>query len=108
VGFKGSGVFSEEEIDMVSQSTGKTSVSPSLARSALEQRCTTPDGAIGAADAAAPPTSDRASQIAVAAYYKSQLRRFAAGREIEDWLAAEQEVDAHEANRSGAPVEARY
>jgi hypothetical protein len=36
---------------------------------------------------------DRHRQIAEAAYFKAQRRGFAAGRELDDWLAAEQEID---------------
>lgn len=36
----------------------------------------------------------RASLIAEAAYFRSERRGFAAGYELEDWLAAEAEVDA--------------
>jgi hypothetical protein len=72
---------------------------------------TTHDGVTRATDTAdegAAPQTDRKSQIAVAAYYKAQHRGFTEGEEIKDWLAAEQEVDAHETNPSGALVKARY
>ena len=36
----------------------------------------------------------RATLIARAAYFRSQDRGFAPGHELEDWLAAEAEVDA--------------
>lgn len=36
---------------------------------------------------------DRHASIAEAAYFRSQRRGFAPGHEIEDWLAAEEEVD---------------
>jgi hypothetical protein len=36
---------------------------------------------------------DRHSSIATAAYFRSQHRGFAPGHELEDWLAAEEEVD---------------
>jgi Protein of unknown function (DUF2934) len=44
---------------------------------------------------AAPPRyhEDRHASIAEAAYFRSQHRGFAPGHEIEDWLAAEEEVD---------------
>ena len=35
----------------------------------------------------------RQQQIARAAYFKSQARGFAPGHELEDWLAAEFEID---------------
>jgi len=36
----------------------------------------------------------RAALIAEAAFFRAEKRGFAAGHEIEDWLAAESEVDA--------------
>ncbi len=36
---------------------------------------------------------DRHSSIALAAYFRSESRGFAPGHEVEDWLAAEEEVD---------------
>lgn len=42
------------------------------------------------------PTSSpeaRAQMIAEAAYYLSEQRGFAPGHEVEDWLAAEQQID---------------
>jgi hypothetical protein len=35
----------------------------------------------------------RRSMIAQAAYFRAERRGFAPGHEVEDWLAAEQEVD---------------
>lgn len=37
---------------------------------------------------------DRGARIAEAAYFRAQQRGFAPGYELEDWLGAEQEVDA--------------
>jgi hypothetical protein len=37
--------------------------------------------------------SERRGMIQRAAYLRAQRRRFAAGHEMEDWLAAEAEVD---------------
>jgi Protein of unknown function (DUF2934) len=39
-------------------------------------------------------TENHAALVAVTAYYKAEARGFESGHEIEDWLAAEQEVDA--------------
>lgn len=39
----------------------------------------------------------REQDIAVSAYYRAQARGFSAGRELEDWLEAEQEVAAYDA-----------
>ncbi len=38
----------------------------------------------------------RQNQIALSAYYRAQARGFSAGRELEDWLEAEQEVAAYD------------
>ena len=38
-------------------------------------------------------TEDRQSLIAKAAYYRAERRHFEPGHELEDWLAAESEVD---------------
>jgi len=37
---------------------------------------------------------DRDAMIATAAYLRAQRRNFAPGHELEDWLAAESEIDA--------------
>ena len=53
--------------------------------------------AAGHAEAARPNFVDpqqRAALIARAAYFRAMNRGFAPGHEVEDWLAAEAEVDA--------------
>ena len=42
---------------------------------------------------------ERDRLIAIAAYYRAERRGFAPGRELEDWLAAEAEVEAQLASR---------
>ncbi len=44
----------------------------------------------------APPVSaeERARMVALAAYFRSQKRGFDPGRDLDDWLEAEAEVDA--------------
>lgn len=37
---------------------------------------------------------DRSARVAEAAYFRAQQRGFAPGYELEDWLAAEKEIDA--------------
>jgi hypothetical protein len=39
-----------------------------------------------------PPS--REQLIAEAAYYRAERRNFAGGRELDDWLAAEEEIDS--------------
>lgn len=47
---------------------------------------------VPAAASTQPDESERQSLIAVAAYYRAERRGFAPGREVEDWLEAEREV----------------
>ena len=46
--------------------------------------------------------SDRHGIIATAAYYRAERRQFTPGFEVEDWIAAEAEVDASLARGEGA------
>ena len=39
-----------------------------------------------------PPASELRKMVAVAAYYRSSRRGFEPGHELEDWLAAENEI----------------
>lgn len=54
-----------------------------------------------AAVAERPPGEMRERMIAVAAFYRAERRGFAPGCELEDWLAAEAEIDA-QLRRRGA------
>ncbi len=54
-----------------------------------------PTGLIPLDDAAA----DRLKRIAEAAYKRAQQRNFAPGHDLEDWLAAEKDIDAQTAHR---------
>ncbi len=60
-----------------------------------DDKRTTSGTQAGASLRAVPMTSaeERARMIAEAAYYLSEQRGFAPGHEVEDWLAAEQQVD---------------
>jgi hypothetical protein len=44
---------------------------------------------------AGPTAEQRHALIAKAAYFRAQRRGFRAGHELEDWLAAEAEVEQH-------------
>lgn len=63
-----------------------------------------------AAKPAPPHDPARRARIAIAAYYRAERRGFAPGRELEDWLEAEREVDraiasgAAPAGESAPPV----
>ena len=72
-------------------------------------RTTQPKGARArgkaAASRAAVSAEDRRAMIAEAAYLRAERRGFDPGHETEDWLAAEQEVDALLALGQGGPAQ---
>lgn len=49
---------------------------------------------------------DRSSMIAEAAYYRAQGRQFEPGHDLEDWLAAEREIDGALIARAGTATTA--
>ena len=48
-------------------------------------------------------SAPRHEQIAVAAFLRSEARGFAPGYEVDDWLAAERELDANPGDHSAGP-----
>lgn len=52
------------------------------------------------------PPFDRQAMIATAAYYLAQRRGFTPGHEVDDWLAAERQVDVQLALAKLGPVSA--
>jgi phosphoglucomutase len=58
----------------------------------------TPPNSIVTRSAAFMEPSERLARIAEAAYYHSQRRGFDPGHELDDWLAAEAEIDQSLAN----------
>ena len=62
-------------------------------RAELDQRAETEEPE-AEAQGPLPSTSEREQMIAVAAYYRAQGRNFEPGRDLEDWLEAEVEIDA--------------
>jgi hypothetical protein len=58
-----------------------------------------------AASRAAVSAEDRRAMIAEAAYLRAERRGFDPGYETEDWLAAEEEVDALLALGQGGPAQ---
>jgi len=52
-----------------------------------------PQEGIGDGPAAESNDEDRRSRIAIAAYYKAERRGFSAEGQLDDWLAAEQEIN---------------
>ena len=51
------------------------------------------------------PREPRESRIATAAYYRAQARGFAPGFELEDWLAAEMQIDAPTSSGNNTEIE---
>jgi hypothetical protein len=60
-------------------------------RAEVDQRAETEEAE---AQGPRPSASEREQLIAVAAYNRAQGRNFEPGRELEDWLEAEAEIDA--------------
>ncbi|HEU4487437.1 MAG TPA: DUF2934 domain-containing protein [Povalibacter sp.] len=46
------------------------------------------------------PAVNREERIAISAYWRAAQRQFAPGHELDDWLAAEREVDEEESQRA--------
>lgn len=46
------------------------------------------------------PAVNREERIAISAYWRAAQRQFAPGHELDDWLAAEREVDHEDAQHS--------
>lgn len=82
----------------VPQSNGKSTKTPG--KKATDTTLRTPDAA-SPGDAAAVvanfvarvPLDERRRMIAEAAYYRAAQRGFSNGNEVDDWLAAEAEID---------------
>jgi len=75
--------------------TTATTVTTATARPERTTSGTQAGASAGATLRAVPMTGadERARMIAEAAYYLSEQRGFAPGHEVEDWLAAEQQID---------------
>lgn len=79
------------------------STKPSATQSATGRARPVPaPGPMAAAEdtPAGPSADERLSMIALAAYYRAEQRGFAPGAALEDWLAAEAEID----RRLGEPT----
>jgi hypothetical protein len=50
--------------------------------------------------------NERWQRTAIAAFYRAEARGFAPGRELDDWLAAERELEAQEAESVPLPARA--
>lgn len=77
---------------------------------AARKRAVTPSNSSNAADSVGRNKTlsheERQRMVAEAAYYRAMQRGFVAGGEIDDWLAAEREIDRQLA-RSRDPLPAR-
>ena len=60
---------------------------------AAKRKRVPPGSPPGSAEVTRITASDRHAMIATAAYYRAEKRHFAPGFEVEDWVAAEAEVD---------------
>jgi hypothetical protein len=47
-------------------------------------------------------SESREARIAEAAYWRAEQRGFASGHELDDWLAAERQIDGESARRAAA------
>lgn len=78
------------------RSTGKPT--PPVLHDVADMPARAPDGATSWPEVTLhgepQPLQDREARIAQAAYRRAEQRGFAPGLELEDWLAAEREVDA--------------
>ena len=72
------------------RSKAKPAAAPAYSEVPDSESPTTPTAAI----ARGLSRIDRESMIRTAAYFRAQRRNFESGHALEDWLAAEQEVDA--------------
>lgn len=68
----------------------------SVAKSAAVSSAESAEPRVPTIKAAAPQLTaiDRRTMVEIAAYYRAERRRFAAGHELEDWLGAEAEIEA--------------
>lgn len=53
------------------------------------------------------PLPSREERIAIAAYWRAAKRQFEPGRELDDWLEAEREIESTESTERAAPDESR-
>ncbi|HEX4266939.1 MAG TPA: DUF2934 domain-containing protein [Steroidobacteraceae bacterium] len=78
--------------------SGRTTESPQAPEKTTQRRRTgtpeTPAPAAGASPRIKVSEEARRAMVAEAAFLRAERRGFAAGDEVEDWLAAEAEVDA--------------
>jgi Protein of unknown function (DUF2934) len=63
------------------------------ARTDVDRRAVPPPAVLVARGGPLIPASLRLDMIRDAAYFRAEARGFAPGKEIEDWMAAEQDVD---------------
>jgi DUF2934 family protein len=94
-----SAVCPPSSTSVVSESRMNSSQSGTRRNAAL--RWSTDPSPFSRASAASEPALSREQRIAVAAYRLAEQRGFAPGRELEDWLAAEREVDGEARDGTG-------
>ncbi|HTT39097.1 MAG TPA: DUF2934 domain-containing protein [Burkholderiales bacterium] len=84
-------VFSYEVRTMATVQSGKVVLhrgreAPEILKEETEELAEQPEERV--------PTAERQQMVAVAAYYRAEKRNFEPGHELEDWLAAEAELEA--------------
>jgi len=85
-------VFSYEVRAMATVQSGKVVLhrgreAPEILKEETEELAQQPEERV-------PTGAERQQMVAVAAYYRAEKRNFEAGHELEDWLAAEAELEA--------------
>jgi Protein of unknown function (DUF2934) len=77
--------------------TGVKTVKPRAKKTAASERTDGPGMVVSEAASAATSSIDpevRRQMVAAEAYFRAERRGFAAGQEVEDWIAAESVVDS--------------
>ena len=93
-----------KEARSASASAAPAIVSKNLVKKAAEEPGVAAPNASPDAAAALVP-EERRARIAEAAYFRAERRGFAVGHEVEDWLAAEQDIERALPERSASNIE---
>ncbi|MBS0388706.1 MAG: DUF2934 domain-containing protein [Proteobacteria bacterium] len=87
-----------------SASAAPAMISKRLVRKVAEEADVAASGANPVAAAPEMP-EERRARIAESAYFRAERRGFAVGHELEDWLAAEQDIERALPERSASNIE---
>jgi hypothetical protein len=75
------------------ESRSQRGVEQPAARDDVDRRVVCPPAVVATRDGPLIPDCLRLDMIRDAAYFRAEARGFAPGQEIEDWIAAEQDID---------------